>query len=170
MNLNEKMREQIKQDIVPYLRSIGFKGSYPHFRRNHEVGIDLVTFQSDKWGNPSFCIEYGFTSQFITSDCGPSRTKTPKNLSTIDLKLPNRRRLNPRNVDSKSEFADYWYSFSEGSINQCVEQVASDLQIPVAWWFKMTDEARATPPEPAVVGNVKYLVDGQVVCLTNHCF
>lgn len=170
MILNDNMREKLKQDIVPYLRSIGFKGSYPHFRRSYEVGIDLVTFQFDKWGRPSFCIEYGFTTQFISSDCAPYKTLTPKNISVISLNRANRRRLNPRNIDSKSEYSDYWYSFSEASINQCVEQVASDLPIPIAWWSKMADEATAIPPPPAVVGNVKYLVGEQVVSLTNHCF
>lgn len=47
----------IKSVIVPELRTAGFKGSYPHFRRpNEDSGFDLLSFQFDKWGG-CFLIE-----------------------------------------------------------------------------------------------------------------
>lgn len=48
---------EIKKIIVPELRNLGFKGSYPHFRRpNQENGFDLLSFQFNRWGG-SFLIE-----------------------------------------------------------------------------------------------------------------
>ncbi len=40
----------------PYLQEQGFEGMYPHFRRNNGACIELVTFQTNKWGG-SFRIE-----------------------------------------------------------------------------------------------------------------
>ncbi|CAN5401880.1 hypothetical protein BH11CYA1_BH11CYA1_04530 [soil metagenome] len=163
MSLNDDMREQLKQGVVPYLRSIGFKGSFPQFRRNHEVGIDVLTFQFDKWGNPSFCVEYGFTSQFVSSSLGTQAPITPKNLTTYDVAMRNRRRLNPQNIESKPNYGDHWYTYSADSPKPCTAQVLIDLSIAIAWWAKMAEEVRATHVIPAVVGNVEYLVEGKLL-------
>jgi hypothetical protein len=50
------MEAELKSAVVPKLRSHGFKGSYPHFRRFADERIDLLTFQHDKWGG-GFVIE-----------------------------------------------------------------------------------------------------------------
>ncbi len=52
----EKMIATIKQHIVPVLKARGFKGSFPHFRRITDTGIDLLTFQFDKRGG-GFVVE-----------------------------------------------------------------------------------------------------------------
>jgi hypothetical protein len=39
------MDEAIRSTILPKLRSMGFKGSLPHFRRVRETYIDLLSFQ-----------------------------------------------------------------------------------------------------------------------------
>ena len=46
----------LKQRVVPNLRSRGFKGSMPHFRRADSNGIDLLTFQFDRHGG-GFVVE-----------------------------------------------------------------------------------------------------------------
>lgn len=35
---------ELKKIVVSEPRKRGFKGSFPHFRRNSEVKIDLMTF------------------------------------------------------------------------------------------------------------------------------
>ncbi|MEC4168752.1 MULTISPECIES: DUF4304 domain-containing protein [unclassified Pseudomonas] len=52
----EKIDAALKEHVVPVLRSMGFKGSFPHFRRNTGQQIDLLTFQFDKHGG-GFVIE-----------------------------------------------------------------------------------------------------------------
>ena len=50
------MIKALKKLVVPYLREHGFKGSFPHFRRQNEENIDLVTFQFNRYGG-SFVFE-----------------------------------------------------------------------------------------------------------------
>jgi len=52
----DKMVEALKKSVVPKLKEMGFKGSFPHFRRANETAIHLLTFQFDKWGG-GFVIE-----------------------------------------------------------------------------------------------------------------
>nr|WP_214696650.1 DUF4304 domain-containing protein [Exiguobacterium sp. s160] len=40
----------LKREVVPYLRSHQFQGSFPHFRRIQSDRIDLVTFQFNRHG------------------------------------------------------------------------------------------------------------------------
>ena len=46
----------LKAEIVPLLKSKGFKGSYPHFRRISSDQIDVIGFQFSQWG-PQFYLE-----------------------------------------------------------------------------------------------------------------
>ena len=40
----KNMEQALKEFFVPELRALGFKGSFPHFRRIAENSIDLLTF------------------------------------------------------------------------------------------------------------------------------
>ena len=44
------MEQEFKASIIPWLRTKGFKGSFPHFRRPGPSTIDLLTFQFDRHG------------------------------------------------------------------------------------------------------------------------
>lgn len=46
----EKIDAALKEHVIPILRSMGFKGSPPHFRRNTGQQIDQITFQFDRHG------------------------------------------------------------------------------------------------------------------------
>jgi len=51
MNPNRKaMDAAIKAIVVPVLREKQFAGSFPHFRRSTTRGMDLLTFQFDRYG------------------------------------------------------------------------------------------------------------------------
>jgi hypothetical protein len=41
------MDREIKGAVIPWLRTQGFKGSFPHLRRTGQSAIDLLTFQFD---------------------------------------------------------------------------------------------------------------------------
>lgn len=46
----------LKSNVVPVLKEFGFTGSFPHFRRFNNDSIDLITFQTNKYGG-SFLVE-----------------------------------------------------------------------------------------------------------------
>ncbi|WP_339542987.1 DUF4304 domain-containing protein [Pseudomonas sp. JAI120] len=52
----KKIDAALKEHVILILRSMGFKGSPPHFRRNTGQQIDLITFQFDRHGG-GFAIE-----------------------------------------------------------------------------------------------------------------
>ena len=47
MSDREIMIKKLKEIVIPYIRDVGFKGSFPHFRRLAGKQIDLLTFQFD---------------------------------------------------------------------------------------------------------------------------
>jgi hypothetical protein len=52
------MDSALKATFVSALRALGFKGSYPHFRRLIDSRVDLVGLQFSQWG-PQFYVEIG---------------------------------------------------------------------------------------------------------------
>lgn len=46
----DEMNHALKVRFVPGLRQLGFKGSLPHFRRQRESRVDLLTVQFDRHG------------------------------------------------------------------------------------------------------------------------
>lgn len=57
----EEMDAALKSLAVPLLREMGFRGSYPHFRRLLQHRVDALGFQFSNWG-PQFYIELGVSS------------------------------------------------------------------------------------------------------------
>jgi len=53
-----QMIRALKDVVVSVLRSRGFRGSFPHFRRRGIEKIDIMAFQFDKLGG-GFMIEIG---------------------------------------------------------------------------------------------------------------
>jgi len=56
MGTREEMIAELKRLLLPYLRSVGFSGAFPHLRKISEDAIELVTFQFDRNGG-GFVIE-----------------------------------------------------------------------------------------------------------------
>ena len=52
----DKMIAALKEIVVPTLRDMGFRGSFPHFRRQRDEQIDILAFQFSQWGG-SFVVE-----------------------------------------------------------------------------------------------------------------
>ena len=50
------MLSALRRKVIPGLREAGFTGTFPHFRRYNGDSIDLITFQTNKYGG-SFLIE-----------------------------------------------------------------------------------------------------------------
>ena len=105
----DKMIEALRRVSVPTLRDIGFKGSFPHFRRFREGQIDLLMFQFNRWGG-SFVVEVAF--------CGPEgwthrlgRHVPAKEVQVGDITPKQRLRLGSH----PPKQADHWFSFEPES-------------------------------------------------------
>jgi hypothetical protein len=48
MSNRDTMIAEIKRVAQPFLRSNGFAGLFPHYRKKTSIGIDLVTIQFDR--------------------------------------------------------------------------------------------------------------------------
>jgi hypothetical protein len=56
MDNRQKMRKKLDKKVVPFLVEKGFSGKYPDFYRRFSDRVELLTFQTNKWGG-SFLIE-----------------------------------------------------------------------------------------------------------------
>ncbi len=56
MTNRQIMLNTLKKHTFPILLELGFTGKYPNFRRNLDNCIELISFQTNKWGG-SFTIE-----------------------------------------------------------------------------------------------------------------
>ncbi len=56
MSQSQKMRNALSEFVIPNLAEKGFVGEYPHYKRIYDDRIELLVFQTNKWGN-SFTVE-----------------------------------------------------------------------------------------------------------------
>lgn len=97
------MMVEIKREVMPSLRELGFKGSLPYlYRVSDDNHIDLVTFQFASVGG-SFVIEIGFADPkrenvYIYKDTPPKKLRISQ--TTV------RRRLGAEDGTS-----DYWFAY-----------------------------------------------------------
>ncbi|MFJ7666867.1 DUF4304 domain-containing protein [Lysinibacillus sp. NPDC097195] len=119
------MIKALKKLVVPYLREHGFKGSFPHFRRQNEEHMDVITFQFNRYGG-SFVVEVAICGKDgFTTSWGQ---KIPANkVTTYDLNLNDRCRL--RENTKKTGYNDPWFYYEEAKTDEDFEQVASKVQI-----------------------------------------
>ena len=136
--MSNKDREAIdaalKQMVVPALRAKGFKGSLPHFRRPTDTGIDLLTFQFDKWGGGfiveiSKCPPQGFTMAW-------GEHIPPNKVTAHHLHPDQRLRIQPR----EGSGTDAWFRFDgvspfvSGRAKRAAEEFLDHLPKAEAWW------------------------------------
>ena len=83
MSQSQKMRNALSKYVIPDLIAEGFTGEYPHYKRVYDDRIELLTFETNKWGN-SFTVEVsavfpperGRDSNLICSDFTPIENAT----------------------------------------------------------------------------------------------
>ena len=106
----DKMIAALKEMVVPTLRDLGFRGSFPHFRRQRDEQLDLLAFQFSQWGG-SFVVEISY--------CSPAGCT----LHTGEVMSPDRARVHhqhPRNrlrlgVRPPPNNRDHWFQFEPDS-------------------------------------------------------
>ena len=125
-----KMDSALKEITVPFLREQGFKGSYPHFRREKDGNLNLLTFQFSLYGSKfvveiSNCPLDGFTTSWgkylKPSECRVSY-------------MGHRSR-----IGSEKNNTDYWYDFTKeplfGNIyNKRAKEIISNWVEAENWW------------------------------------
>ena len=130
-----KMIGALKEIVVPTLRELGFKGSFPHFRRLSDNGIDLLSFQFDKWGG-GFLIEISKCERSgIITHWGESIPA--KKVRAIDNHPDKRYRIKPGKGSSRED----WFRYDQRSIfhssniyDQVASTVLSYLNEAEDWW------------------------------------
>jgi hypothetical protein len=114
------MIKALKITVVSYLREHGFKGAFPHFRRQKENHIDLITFQFNRYGG-SFVVELAFCpAEGITTSWGEHIS--PKKVTAHDVN--ERYRLNEDLNDASKQ----WFHFENAIDEKDYEQVASEVK------------------------------------------
>jgi hypothetical protein len=125
-DIRERMDAELKTSVVPLLRSIGFKGSYPHFRRASERGLDLLTFQFDRNGG-GFVVELARAPvNGVTTHWG--KVIAPSKVTAWDLHPDKRHRLGA--VPGQ----DFWFRFDGGNAKVCASELIALLPSAEKWW------------------------------------
>ena len=128
------MIKSLQTRTVPRLRQLGFKGSFPHFRRLLADRTDLISFQFDKYGG-------GFIVELARAPSGDfqaywGETVPAKKLKTYDLPPDERFRLG-----AKSAEGDHWFRYDKGlfrrtlSFDELSDRVSDLVRTQgEAWW------------------------------------
>ncbi|WP_214742485.1 DUF4304 domain-containing protein [Exiguobacterium sp. s48] len=116
----------LKREVVPYLRSHQFQGSFPHFRRMQSDRIDLVTFQFNRHGG-SFIVEL--------AQAPPSGFQTywgeqisPQKMTAHDIDVDARRRLGSHSSDEDGIWFFYESAQSDQDYLRVVQQVIASFE------------------------------------------
>jgi hypothetical protein len=124
----EEMDSALKTHFAPALRQRGFKGSLPHFRRQRNNRVDLITIQFDRHGG-GFVVEIaswsldGFTTHW-------GKFIPALKLTAHDLHPNQRYRLG-----CPGSSTDDWFRFDQGvSPTAVAERLWDHLDEAERWW------------------------------------
>jgi hypothetical protein len=138
----DEMIAELKRVAVPVLRSHGFKGSFPHFRRESGTRIDLLTFQFSTGGG-EFVVEIGSFPVAGYELYG-------KLIPTAEVKM--RHLLRRLRLGAKDESSDHWFNYDNGEYAGVAAAVVPYIcGQAIEWWSQA--EPNATP-DPAASRSV----------------
>ena len=103
-----RMIDSLKEIVIPELRNMNFKGSFPHFRKIENRKTNLLTFQFDRSGG-GFIIELANwnESEFKTSW---DKIIPINKLTAHDLN--NRQRIYPNTLIEENG-TDSWFRYDQ---------------------------------------------------------
>jgi len=107
----DEMIKSLNELVIPSLRQLNFKGSFPHFRRLTTERINLLTFQFDRNGG-GFVIEIanGKPNGYITSW---GKEIKPNKLTAHDL---YKRKRIQSNMTTNNSAKDDWFRYDTKTI------------------------------------------------------
>lgn len=114
----DRMIVELKALVIPQLKKLGFRGSFPHFRRPQELQIDLLTFQFSRWGG-SFVVEVAKCSaEGVTTHWG--KFIPPNKVNAHDVFPRLRLGSNP------PKEVDHWFDFESASYGEQIYRMMSE--------------------------------------------
>src|SRR5579863_10301596 len=106
------MIAEIKTVVQPFLRSNGFAGSFPHYRKKTSTEIDLLTIQFDRHGG-GFVIEIARCPvDGVLTAWGAS--VPPEKVRAWDIHPKYRKRVKPRDGGG----TDAWFRYDDTPVAQ----------------------------------------------------
>jgi hypothetical protein len=144
MTTKQAMESALKEQCVPILRSMGFKGSFPNLRREIGGFVSLINFQFYSSGG-SFCVNLSYV--------GPHRENVgycpDAELNKVTVSHTRDR------VRLGAERGDRWFSFGPTSYGECRGTPEPPSQIIAiiaqlirdhaeSWWNKKREECGAS--------------------------
>jgi hypothetical protein len=131
-----EMIKNLNEIVVPTLRQLNFKGSFPHFRRITSDRINLLTFQFDRNGG-GFVIELAnCNSKGYETALGSSTP--PNKLTAQDFYKTKRIQSNMKTPNNSTDDwfrYDKKYLFGFGDIFKKVcKDVLSKLEVAEDYW------------------------------------
>ena len=127
----DKMDTTIKEIVVPFLRERGFKGSYPHFRRENGVNLNLLTFQFGL-SAPQFVVEISnCPSTGFTTSWGKYLKPAQCRASYMNSRL---------RIGSLKNNKNTWYNFEKESLfsniyKKKANEVLQNWEEGEQWWL-----------------------------------
>jgi hypothetical protein len=139
----QSMESALKTVCLPFLREIGFKGSFPNLYRDTDGFVSLINFQFSSAGG-SFCVNISFADKLRTNIYF-NKEAVPKDLR-VSFATEQAR------LGAKDLFGDHWFSFGPTSgaefrgnpqnpaaIAAQINQLVIDAAQP--WWLKHAGES-----------------------------
>ncbi|WP_339711772.1 DUF4304 domain-containing protein [Cyclobacterium amurskyense] len=128
----QKIDQAIKDITIPFLREKGFKGSFPHFRRQNKDGINLLTFQHSLY-DTKFVVEIAnCPPEGITTHWGKEISKNKVTAHDMGHRL---------RLGSEKHDTDYWFDYGKKSIlTDVYKKIAKEIielwDEAETWWKK----------------------------------
>lgn len=104
------MDRALKAIVAPKIRSMGFSGRWPHFRRERGTEFQMIMIMFDKYGG-SFCIEAGCTSRAEFLEKQQQWKKHGKELSKNELTAAHCGAARRRRLGADELHGDRWFQF-----------------------------------------------------------
>ena len=127
MSEREAMIKVLKQVVQPHLRSMGFVGAFPHYRRTTEAHIDLLTFQFDRYGG-GFVVEVARSPVDGVVRANGTRI-APTKVTAWDVNPQYRNRVQERPGPGTNS----WFRYDTGKLMLAASSVLRRLEEDNLW-------------------------------------
>jgi hypothetical protein len=121
----DKMINSFKQIVIPTLRDIGFKGSFPHFYRKLENQADLLMFQFSQWGGTLY---FEISKCPLNGSTGYKDQQIPVNkikvYQVVGNSFNDRQRIGP----------SLGFEFSVRDTDEVAKNIQKSLDEAEDWW------------------------------------
>jgi len=119
------MDNALKEQFVPKLKQVGFKGSYPQFRRFNNKSIDIIGIQFSQWG-AQFYLEIA---------------KAPSDgITLLDGKHFAPKTVKHYHTGNRFRIGDLPFDYDNEDINKIAQKAIDSLVEGENWWIDKEKE------------------------------